>query len=262
MNDAYVDYAVPIHLSVEQIQAMDQFYDVDLGTSVVALAGSEAVGMALLSRRDGRAWISGVGVVPDLRRRGIGRAMAGYLLDMARKGGAREVSLEVIAQNRPALGLYLSLGFQPLRELLTWRRPAAADPLPIPQERLVQMLPGELLDRFDAWHETRPSWQREATTLRKMSSRMRGYRLDWQEMPAAYCLVGASDSTLSLMDVGIDPATDVISPGRVLLQALIGMCPGQAASILNVSADDPLCRVLAALGFLVTVRQFEMTLSL
>ena len=64
------------------------------------------------------------------------------------------------------------------------------------------------------------------------------------------------------MDIGVDPASGIIVPGRILLQALSHLYWGQALTISNVPADDPLNRVLAALRFLVTTRQVEMQLEL
>jgi hypothetical protein len=62
----------------------------------------------------------------------------------------------------------------------------------------------------------------------------------------------------ALLDVGLDPDENPLRSGRALLQALAGRYRGKAMHISNVPADDRLSRVLAALGFVVTVRQLEM----
>jgi hypothetical protein len=46
-----------------------------------------------------------------------------------------------------------------------------------------------------------------------------------------------------------------------MLQALAVLNARKALSISNVPVDDPLNRALAALGFLATVRQYEMRLA-
>jgi hypothetical protein len=71
--------------------------------------------------------------------------------------------------------------------------------------------------------------------------------------------VSGSDGGLSIMGIGIRPTSDALAEGAALLQALSALHPGQALSVLNVPADDLLCRVLAALRFTVTMRQVEMT---
>jgi ribosomal protein S18 acetylase RimI-like enzyme len=264
LNRSYVDYTVPMHLSPDQMATIDRFYDVDLDRSVIALSGHEPVGMALLSLRGAQGWISGVGVLPENRRLGIAGAMVGRLVENARQAGAREISLEVITQNVPAWRVYAAAGFEVTRELLLWRRGADADALPIPEERLTGATPGALLERFDAWHTEPVSWQRDATTLSRMveAGRLKGYQLEWRGATAAYCLISGHGESVALMDVAIDPATGVVTPGRILLQALSHLHWGRALTISNVPADDPLSRVLAALRFLVTVRQLEMKLVL
>jgi len=266
LNAAYADYFVPMHLTPDAMQAVDQYYDVDLTRSVVAQAGAELVGMALLSRRGKRGWISGVGVLPAWRRQGIARAMMHTLLESVRETGIAEVTLEAIVQNEPARALYRALGFAEGRELLTWRFPADGDALPIPAERLVRAPVEELLARFDDWHDQPPCWQSEAATLWKLAARMRGYCLDLNGIPAGYCLVSERGDSVALMDIGMDPriarAAGLSNAGCTLVQALSALYLGRALSINNVPADSALNRVLAALHFLVTVRQVEMSLKL
>ncbi len=262
MNASYADYYVPIQVTPEQLAAMDDFYDVDLSRSVVALVAGKPAGMALLGFREGRAWIGGVGVAPAWRRRGLARAMMTYLIAEARGAAARQITLEVITQNQRAGSLYASLGFRERRELLTWRRSSGADPLPIPHERLVPTNPGRLLGAYAGCHDVPASWQREPSSLRKMASRLKGYCLDADELPLAYCIVSGYGETVWLMDVGLGPGPGSVTAGRILIQGLAARYLGQALSISNVSADSTLNRVLAALGFLVTVRQWEMELAL
>jgi ribosomal protein S18 acetylase RimI-like enzyme len=262
INAAYVGYYVPMHLTADSMRSVDELYDVDLARSVVAQVRGEPAGMALLSRRDGRGWISGVGVLPAWRRRGVGRAMMEALLANAREAGIAQVTLEVIVRNAAARALYAELGFTEQRELLCWRRAADADALPIPEERLVEAPLDELLAHFDIWHDQPSCWQSEAATLRKMADRLRGYRLQMDGAAAAYCLTSERGESLALMDVGIDPQAGAVAAGRTLLQALAAFHRGRAFSLNNVPVDSQLNRALAALHFLVAVRQLEMKIAL
>ena len=56
--------------------------------------------------------IQNVAVLPDYRRRGIGRALVLGSLHGFRKSGVRRVTLEVTADNIPAVRLYEGLGFR------------------------------------------------------------------------------------------------------------------------------------------------------
>ena len=262
LNAAYADYFIPIRLTTEQVELMDRDYDVDPVRSIVARTRWECIGQGLLALRGQRGWISGVGVVPAWRGKGVARALMHRLIEEAAEAGAHVVTLEVVTRNTAARRLYQSLGMTEGRELLIWQRPASADPLPVPQARLKFCPPDELLDYFAGWHSQPASWQREEPSLRRMAGRLIGYRLDLLGRPAAYCLVGIGDDVISLVDVGLNPEAGPLTPGRSLLQALSLRYVGHALSITNVPVNDDLNRILAALGFVVTLRQVDMSLAL
>jgi ribosomal protein S18 acetylase RimI-like enzyme len=51
-------------------------------------------------------------VVPEYRRRGIGRALMQYVENWAIQRGDRQIGLQVFQSNKPALNLYNQLGYQ------------------------------------------------------------------------------------------------------------------------------------------------------
>lgn len=53
----------------------------------------------------------GMGLLPDYRRRGLGRRLAVQTIDAARRAGIERVELDVFASNEPAIALYRGLGF-------------------------------------------------------------------------------------------------------------------------------------------------------
>ena len=57
--------------------------------------------------------VTNVATMPDLRRRGVGRALVNALLVYAREENFRRVTLEVRVSNAPAISLYETLGFTP-----------------------------------------------------------------------------------------------------------------------------------------------------
>lgn len=261
LNAAYTDYHVPFHMTPDQIRGMDALYDVDLALSLVARVKGELVGMALLSRRGARGWVSAVGVIPNQRRQGVARRVMNELIVNAQVAGLRDLTLEVIDTNTAARGLYRSLGFVETRELLCWRFPADADRLPIPKERLAPVRAEEVWSYFAAWHDQPPCWQREEPTLRSMAERARCYILNMDGAAAGYCIVNERPDVCAILDVGINPQFGPVAAGRVLLQALEAICDGRPLTIINVPADSGLNRALAALHFLVTIRQWEMRLD-
>ena len=96
-------------------------FDVDDSAGSSDCAGSDAPASAADPARvrgyagywyDGEdAEIMDVGVGRAYQRRGIAAAMMAYLIDSARKRGARRMLLEVSVENAPAIALYERLGF-------------------------------------------------------------------------------------------------------------------------------------------------------
>ncbi len=78
---------------------------------IVADASGEIIGYLCVSMVLDEAHLLTFGVSPLWRRRGVGRSMMVYILDMLRGSGIRNLFLEVRPSNQPAIRLYESLGF-------------------------------------------------------------------------------------------------------------------------------------------------------
>ncbi len=70
-----------------------------------------AQGFVILRWVAEEAEIISIGVRPAVRRRGLGRRLLAAAAATAAGAGARQLFLEVAADNRPALALYLGFGF-------------------------------------------------------------------------------------------------------------------------------------------------------
>lgn len=76
-----------------------------------AESGPEPAGFVLVRRVAEECEILSLGVRPQHRRGGIARALVRRASDLAARGGAGRIFLEVAEDNSPALGLYRDLGF-------------------------------------------------------------------------------------------------------------------------------------------------------
>ena len=70
-----------------------------------------------------------LGVLPHLRRQGLGRVLAQALIGAAKEAGMETLFLEVRASNAPALSLYESLGFAPVGRIRDYYRAPREDAL-------------------------------------------------------------------------------------------------------------------------------------
>lgn len=88
----------------------------------LAFLNEQPAGVVLATEMfDDLGWdLSYVGVVPAMRRRGLGRALTAWALHAAHEAGAEQMILAVDVRNEPALRMYESMGFQPTerREVL------------------------------------------------------------------------------------------------------------------------------------------------
>jgi ribosomal protein S18 acetylase RimI-like enzyme len=67
--------------------------------------------------RNGMGAVQNLGVVPDHRDRGLGRALMLRALQGFQSAGLRQVFLEVTSQNEGAIRLYRRMGFQKVRTI-------------------------------------------------------------------------------------------------------------------------------------------------
>ena len=85
-----------------------------LGGTMMADLDGRPIGTLAMERTDDQTGIYGFVVDPELQGRGLGRAILARVCRQVRADGVREVRLEVEVRNERALGLYTSLGFEPV----------------------------------------------------------------------------------------------------------------------------------------------------
>ena len=93
----------------------------------LALEAREAVGVVLASAVEGRGDLVYLGVVPEARGRGVGRALLGQAIRDTARMGLPALAVTVDTQNAPAMRLYAGAGFKEVRRRLVWF---------VPKERL------------------------------------------------------------------------------------------------------------------------------
>ena len=214
----YTDYFEPVELDEASMKYIVDAWDIDLSRSRVA----EGVGVCNLAVRGDVGWIGGIGVAPEHRGKGIGRALMESVLDVA----PSTVELEVIEQNERALMLYQSLGFEQTRLLEVWTLPE----VPVVEARRVEPAP---LGQTDL------PWQRADGSLPPDYER-------WEVDGGAILVRGGT--VFQLQADSIEAATALLSRGRTL-------------SYVNVPEGDVASAALATMGGTMRLRQIDMRLS-
>ena len=104
-NAGYEGYYTPFTLDEAAFRAMSTMWDDDLDASRLVLVDGEPAGICKLAVRGDRGWIAGIGVTAPQRSTGVGKALMRDVLEEAARLGLREVWLEVLVQNEPAIRL-------------------------------------------------------------------------------------------------------------------------------------------------------------
>jgi GNAT superfamily N-acetyltransferase len=258
-NDAYKGYLVPIHLTTEQMRLSIAQNQIDLEASRVILDGEQIVGVGSLAIRGELGWVGGVGVAPSHRRKGIGRQLMHTLFDAARDRGLSHIQLEVITSNTAAHALYVDLGFASLQDLLVIECDGPPRFDPDPSFAFKDIPTPEALDYYADFHDTPIPWQRQQASMQAMTQ-LTAWAV-WREgVFSAYATGIMAPGQVYLVDVAFDTGEEA-ALGH-LLAYIHNQRPEVPARLINLGAGDPAWPILRALGFVETLRQYEMHLDL
>ncbi|MET0649351.1 MAG: GNAT family N-acetyltransferase [Pyrinomonadaceae bacterium] len=254
INASFEGYPVQIAFDASMLARRVRVEQHDLESSLVALDGDETIGMAGLAIRGGRGWVSGFGVVPAWRRRGLGRRLMSALLERARGCGLRQLSLEVLSVNDAARRLYEGAGMHVTRDLLILERPADYAPRAAREPKEAPAV--ELLEHYWRLHAEPPAWQRELSCL--LAADLRGFCVGGRRRPSAYALLGHNrvDGSTFVSDLA---AADADAAKKMC--AVLGRVAGPLR-VINEPERSPYAASLLEHGFRETMRQHEMTMEL
>lgn len=257
-NQTRVDYLVPMPMNAKRLGDYIADYDVDLEHSLVALQGDELLGVAMLGAREGRAWITRLGVLPNTRRGGVGQALMTGLLENAAQLNRSFVMLEVIKNNAPARQLFLKLGFREIRELLVLRRPPV---IPPPDPVIAD---AQRLERADALRlagrdrGTMP-WTNQSETLIN-AHEVSGLQITLPDDSRGWLVYQRQKFTLTRFAY----KTEVGDPTAVayaFLSHLHHQYPRLDTHLENIQVNDPHLPAFYEMGYVEAFRRIEMWLG-
>jgi len=119
LNLSFDSYIVPVRFDIPYFLNMLRKDNVDLTLSRVLLADGEPSGIGLIARRGWTSRLAAMGIAKSMRGKNAGTWFMESLIQEARDRGDREMVLEVIEQNEPAVRLYQKCGFQSVRRLVS-----------------------------------------------------------------------------------------------------------------------------------------------
>lgn len=254
-NQTRVDYMVPMPMNAARLAEYISVYDVDLEHSLVAMQGDDLRGVAMLGVREGRAWITRLGVIPTTRRSGVGEALMVGLLEQAEKLNIQFDMLEVIKNNTPAHTLFLKLGFYEIGELLVLRR----SPVIPPTDPVVA--DAQRLDRHEALtlvgrdRGTQP-WTNQSESLFN-AREVSGLHLTLADGSRGWLVYQRQKFTLTRFIYKTEVG-DPVKLAYAFLSHLHHQYPRLDTHIENIQINDPHLPAFYQMGYVESFRRIEM----
>jgi ribosomal protein S18 acetylase RimI-like enzyme len=120
LNQGFEDYFIPIDFTNSMFLNMLHKDGIDLSASRLLLEDQTPCGIALIAPRGARrvSRLAAMGIAKEIRGKGAGSWLMKELVQEACERGEREMVLEVIEQNEPAVKLYQKCGFESVRRLV------------------------------------------------------------------------------------------------------------------------------------------------
>jgi ribosomal protein S18 acetylase RimI-like enzyme len=120
LNQGFEDYLLPIKFTNPMFLNMLRKDSIDLNLSRVLLVEDQPSGIALIAPRAGKrtSRLAAMGISKPTRGKKAGSWLMKEVIDEACKRDDREMVLEVIEQNEPAVKLYQKCGFESVRRLV------------------------------------------------------------------------------------------------------------------------------------------------
>lgn len=260
-NQTRVDYIVPMPMNAAKLREYVEVYDVDMDASAVVLDDKgEKLALAMLGVREGRAWITRLGVIRSNRRQRVGWTLVNHLIEQAYQKNAGYIILEVIDDNYPAYNLFLKRGFKPIRELLVLRRPPSDIKNFDPPAATIETL--SYTDAVDLLKQraSKPSWIDEYDSMINAGN-LSAFHATLNDGSEGWLVYQNTVFQLGRLVIQTDAGSQV-NVGRALLHHLHCQHPVQDTKTENLPANDPHWPTFKELGYMVSFRRIELILPL
>ena len=178
LNRGFEDYFISIRFTTDMFSNMLRKDGIDLSPSRVLLADGHACGIALIAPRAAQrtSRLAAMGIAKEVRGRKAGSWFMKNLIDQACERGDREMVLEVIEQNEPAVKLYRNYGFESVRRLVGYiRRDQGNGTGENKESNLHEIELGEMSNLISQYGLPDLPWQISGESIAQMSPPVHSY---------------------------------------------------------------------------------------
>jgi len=206
----------------------------DLTASRVLLVDESPCGVALIARRGWTSRLAAMGISINMRGKGAGTWFMRQLFEDACERGEREMVLEVIEQNEPAVALYKRSGFQIVRRLVGFERSATSPELTIegmPLEEIDIRVAAGLISYFGL-----PDlpWQISGESIAQTNPPARAYK----NGPAYAVISNPEAEHVVVWSVLVEPQARGKNLGVQMLKNVIANYPGRTWHVPAIFPEE------------------------
>ncbi len=252
-NQTRVDYMVPMPMNPARLAEYIHVYDVSLEQSLVALDNGRMVGLGMLGLRPQRSWITRLGLIANIRGKGIGHALMAGLLENSDRLNTPHNLLEVIKGNTPAYNLFLKLGFENIRELLILRR--APRPIQKPFTKAFPMDRGDIIYHLKR-RTNAQAWTNQTESLAHVKG-LHGFHIYLPDGGHGWLVYQRTLFNLSRLMFDTDSG-DPVAIMSELLRHLHDSYPDVDTYTENIPTNDPRLPAFEANDYIEAFRRVEM----
>ena len=189
-NAGFKGYFVDLTLPLDRFVQRLSYENISLAHSLIAFDGKRPIGFLLNASRASRdkkiAWNGGTGVAPDMRGKGVGKALVAAAIEVYKSESVDMAFLEAIQGNDSAVALYKNHGYGVFDELTNLRADKPTRFLNTQSSYIVQQVHPATVASLDFYYE-RSAWQTQWQSLASTCGEAIIVR-DGDSLPVAYAL--------------------------------------------------------------------------
>lgn len=255
LNRGFENYFIPIQFNNSTFLTMLRKDSVELSASRVLRANEEPSGIALIARRGAASRLAGMGISEGIRSQGAGTWFMEKLLQEARERQDREMVLEVIQQNGPAVRLYQKYGFQTVRKLIGLIRRDTSEHKMRDLQDLDLRRMGSLISRYGL---ADLPWQISGETIAHLTPPARAYC----NGPAYAVISNPNAEHIVIWSLLVEPPARGNNLGTDMLQRVMAHHPGKTWHVPAIFPEE-FAKVFEGAGFeREELSQWQMRLTL
>ena len=241
LNRGFEGYFVPIAFNVTAFLNMIRKDGLDLTSSRILLADGQPAGIALIARRGWTSRLAAMGIATETRGKGAGLWLMEHIIQEACDRGEKEMLLEVIEQNTPAVRLYEKCGFEVIRRLVGLLRKDATESVIAELEEIDIREAARMVTQYGI-----PDlpWQLSGESIAQINPPSRAYKKSH-----SYAVLSNPDvKDVVIWSLLVEPGGRGNQLGVDMLKTLIANHPGKTWHIPAILPEE-LAKVYEEAGF-------------